>query len=277
MSDLAAVRRARSRGARRASSTGPWWQRIPSSAWTAIIAVSVVLGWELSAQFASWWPTRMVPALTDVLAAGVEVIGDGTFLPDLVATGVATVSASVLGSLIGLALGIGFWKAPLVGRMFEPYLVSFYAVPIVVFYPIALVVLGINRWPIVILATIMAAIPMTVNTWVGLSGIRPVYLRLARSLLANRRTTLVEVALPAAAPMLVSGTTLAAIYALIGVVAMEFMVAQAGLGAMIKYLYEAFDNPAMYFYIFATLALSVLLVALTNLVLRRALGKAVDR
>lgn len=276
MSDLAAAR-PRSRRRERPAPATPWWQRIPSSGWTAIIAVSVVVGWELAARFAPWWPTRVVPPLTDVLAAGVEVVADGTFLPDLVATAIATVAASVLGSLIGLALGICFWKAPLVGRMFEPYLVSFYAVPIVVFYPIALVVLGINRWPIVILATIMAAIPMTVNTWVGLAGIRPVYLRLARSLLASQRTTLVEVALPAAAPLLVSGTTLAAIYALIGVVAMEFMVAQAGLGAMIKYLYEAFDNPAMYFYIFATLALSVLLVAVTNLVLRRALGKAVDR
>lgn len=276
MSDLAATR-SRPRRPDRLAPAEPWWQRVPSGAWTVIIAVTVVVAWELSARLAPWWPSAVVPPLTDVLGAGAEVVGDGTFLPDLIATTVATVTASVLGSLIGLALGIGFWKAPLVGRMFEPYLVSFYAVPIVVFYPIALVVLGINRWPIVILATTMAAIPMTVNTWVGLSGIPPVYLRLARSLLASRRTTLVEVALPAAAPLLVSGTTLAAIYALIGVVAMEFMVAQAGLGAMIKYLYEAFDNPAMYFYIFATLVLSVVLVALTNVVLRGALGKAVDR
>lgn len=277
MSEAVARASVRSRRRRPSLRHASWWARVPSSLWTVVLVLAFFGTWEILARTTSWWPTSLVPSVGSILGAGGEVIADGTFLPDLVATTIATVSAFAFGSLLGLAIGIGFWRRPLVGRMFEPYLVSFYAVPIVVFYPIALVVLGINRWPIVILATIMAAIPMTVNTWVGLSGIPPVYLRLATSLRASRRTTLFEVALPAAAPLLVTGATLAVIYALIGVVAMEFMVAQAGLGAMVKYLYEAFDNPAMYFYILVTLALSIVMIGLLDVGLRRAFGKAVPR
>ena len=123
----------------------------------------------------------------------------------------------------------------------------------------------------------MAMIPMALNTWVGLAGIRPVHLRLAESLAASRRDTFVQVAIPAAAKMLYTGLTLAAIYALIGVVAMEFMVAQEGLGSRIRYLYEDFDNPTMYFYILVTLGISVVMVGALAAVSGRALNRGERR
>jgi NitT/TauT family transport system permease protein len=170
--------------------------------------------------------------------------------------------------VFGLLAGLVFWKLPTVGRVFEPYLVSFYAVPMVLFYPVMIVIVGINASSVVILATIMATIPVALNTAVGLNGIRPVYLKLARSLQCNPRQTLFQIALPAAAPFIVAGLRLGVVYALIGAVAMEFVTAQAGLGYRIRYLYEIFDNNAMFAYILVVLALSVLLTALLALVER---------
>lgn len=252
----------------------PWWERIPSSAWTALLVTAGVLGWEGAAR-TPWWPSALVPALSEILASGVEEIREGPFLTHLGSTTAATVLSYLAGTLSGAALGVFFWRHPRAGQMFEPYLVSFYAVPMVVFYPVALVILGINNWPIVILASIMAMIPMALNTWVGFAGIRPVHLRLAESLCASRRDTFLQVAVPAAAKLLYTGMTLAAIYALIGVVAMEFMVAQSGLGARIRYLYEDFDNATMYFYILSTLLLSMVMIATLATAANRILGRAV--
>lgn len=254
----------------------PWWQRIRSGAWTVILLVFAVVAWEVSSSM-SWWPTNLVPPLSEIMVSGIDEVREGELGPHLKSTSLATLFSFVVGTLFGAALGVLFWRRPRVGQMFEPYLVSFYAVPLVVFYPVALVILGINNWPIVILASVMAMIPMALNTWVGLAGIRPVHLRLAESLNASRRDTFFQVAVPAAAKMLYTGMTLAAIYALIGVVAMEFMVAQQGLGSQIRYLYEDFDNEAMYFYILTTLAISVVMVGVLAAASSRVVGRGERR
>jgi NitT/TauT family transport system permease protein len=218
-----------------------------------------------------WWPSSVLPSPTKILEAGGAEISEGPFMGDAGATLLAFALSVVLGIVLGGLAGYLFWRKETIGKIFEPYLVSFYTVPLVVFYPMLLVIIGLNQWPIVILGSIMAAIPMALNTWVGLSGVRTVYLNLARSLCLTRRQMVRQVALPAAAPMIIAGATLAAIYALIGVVAMEFMVAQQGLGYRIRYRYESFDNDGMYFYIATVLVLSLVIVWLLSF-LPRVLG-----
>ncbi len=217
---------------------------------------------------AGWWRTSTMPA-PSTMAAGVgELAGDPQFWADAGRTGLEVGLSIVFGSILGLLAGLLFWKLPTLGRVFEPYLVSFYAVPMVLFYPVMIVIVGINASSVVILATIMATIPVALNTTVGLNGIRPVYLKLARSLECNQRQTLFQIAIPAAAPFIVAGLRLGVVYALIGAVAMEFVTAQAGLGYRIRYLYEIFDNDTMFAYILVVLVLSVLLTALLALVER---------
>jgi NitT/TauT family transport system permease protein len=64
--------------------------------------------------------------------------------------------------------------------------------------------------------------------------------------------------LPAALPRLFTGFKLALSYALIGVIAGEFILSGTGLGYAISFAYQSFDNRAMY-----GLMLFVLLVAIT--------------
>jgi NitT/TauT family transport system permease protein len=240
-----------------------WW---PSAVLVAVLLVVWQVGGDLG-----WWPSSVLPSPTTIMEAGGVEISEGPFLGDAGATLMAFVLSVVLGIALGGLAGYLFWRKEVIGKIFEPYLVSFYTVPLVVFYPMLLVIIGLNQWPIVILGSIMAAIPMALNTWVGLSGVRKVYLDLARSLTLTRRQMVRQVALPAAAPMIIAGATLAAIYALIGVVAMEFMVAQQGLGYRIRYRYESFDNDGMYFYIVSILVLSLVIVWLLSF-LPRVLG-----
>jgi NitT/TauT family transport system permease protein len=240
-----------------------WW---PSAVLVAVLLVVWQVGGDLG-----WWPSSVLPSPTTIMEAGGVEISEGPFLGDAGATLMAFALSVVLGIALGGLAGYLFWRKEVIGKIFEPYLVSFYTVPLVVFYPMLLVIIGLNQWPIVILGSIMAAIPMALNTWVGLSGVRKVYLDLARSLTLTRRQMVRQVALPAAAPMIIAGATLAAIYALIGVVAMEFMVAQQGLGYRIRYRYESFDNDGMYFYIVSILVLSLVIVWLLSF-LPRVLG-----
>lgn len=204
-----------------------------------------------------WWTEATLPKPGDVLVALREAMATPGFWADMRRTLAEVAFSFAIGTLAGLLLGILFWRWQALGRIFEPYLVSFYAVPMVLFYPIMIVAVGINVWSVVILASIMALIPMALNTWVGLSGLKPVYLKLARSLQVPRRRLLLEIALPGAAPYILAGLRMAAVYALIGSVAMEFVTASAGLGFRIRYLYESFDNAGMFAYVLVVLVASL--------------------
>ena len=68
--------------------------------------------------------------------------------------------------------------------------------------------------------------------------------------------------LPAAAPLLFAGLKLAAVYAFIGVISMEFTTAEAGLGFLVGYYYELFQASLMWAYIFFVFVIALVLTAL---------------
>lgn len=225
---------------------------------TVVLIVLFVVFTEIGSR-AGWWSDNVLPAPSVILGALGDLLSTSQFWLDAQRTGVEVAASIVFGCGLGFVAGLVFWKVPLIGRVFEPYLVSFYAVPLVLFYPVMIVLVGINAMSVIILATIMAAIPMALNTAVGLNQMPPVYMKLARSLRASPRQTLFAIAIPAAGPFIVAGLRLGVVYALIGTIAMEFTTAQAGLGYRIRYLYEIFDNTAMFAYIVVVLVLSCLL------------------
>lgn len=255
-----------------AAAPGPGRRWRPGEALVSSVATVVLLGLlagiaETGAR-SGWWRASTLPAPSTMVSGVVDLLDDPQFWDDAGRTGLEIGLAIVFGSVLGLLAGLLFWKLPTLGRVVEPYLVSFYAVPMVLFYPVMIVIVGINASSVVILATIMAMIPVALNTTVGLNGIRPVYLKLARSLQCRPHQMLFSIALPAAAPFIVAGLRLGVVYALIGSIAMEFVTAQAGLGYRIRYLYEIFDNNTMYSYILVVLLFSVVLTALLALVER---------
>ena len=242
----------------------PWRSRGLVSAFSTIVILVVFVAIAELGVALGLWSSNVLPAPSTIFAELGPLLTEGQFWTDAGRTGLEVAVSIVAGSLLGFLAGLLFWKLPLVGRVFEPYLVSFYAVPLVLFYPVMIVLVGINATSVIILASIMAAIPMALNTAVGLKSMPPVYMKLARSLKASPRQTLFAIAIPAAGPFIVAGLRLAVVYALIGSIAMEFTTAQAGLGYRIRYLYEIFDNELMFAYIVVVVVLSGLLtVALT--------------
>lgn len=243
---------------------------LPDATPSVLLVGGLVVLWHVGSTLA-WWSSRIVPAPGEIWAAGVKEMAEETFFTDAASTITAVFASMFFGLILGSLAGVLFWRRQTLGKMFEPYLISFYTFPLVVFYPVFIVTMGIDLWPIITLGSIMAAIPMMLNTWVGLSDVPQVYLNLGRSLCLSRWQTLRLIAMPAAAPMVLAGATMAGIYSLTGVGAMEFMIAQSGLGYRIRYRYESFANEAMYFYVIATLIISLAVVLLLSL-LPRVLG-----
>lgn len=172
------------------------------------------------------------------------------------ATSLRILLSFVGGLVLGIPLGSVLWRFPSVGRAVKPYLSASYSIPLVVFYPMLLVLIGINDWPVVILTVVMTTIPIALNTSLGLTNTPRVLVNVGRMLERSPGEIFRQVRLPAAWPDIIAGMKLSIVYAVVGVVAMEFVAANTGLGNRIQYYYEAFNVSAMYAFILLTLLLA---------------------
>jgi NitT/TauT family transport system permease protein len=148
----------------------------------------------------------------------------------------------IAGSLVGLLLH----RTPRLRRALDPLLASYYAVPTFVFYPLFIVLFGLNRWPLIAIGFLFAVVAVIINTLDGLARIPRVFTRTAAAMRLTPPQYALHIILPAAAPWLFTGVKFAVAYSFIGVIAGEFVVSGGGMGHAIAFAYNSFDSRMMY-------------------------------
>lgn len=184
-------------------------------------------------------PSAMLAGAWTVLASSEE-------RGNIVLTLTTVAQALVLSIVAGFALGAALHRLPRLRRTLDPFLASYYAVPTFVFYPLFIVLFGLNRWPLVAIGFVFAMTVVAINTLDGLSRVPRAIRRTARVMRLTRRQTLTHITIPAAAPWLFTGVKFAVVYSFIGVIAGEFVQAGAGIGYAIAFAYNSFDIVTMY-------------------------------
>lgn len=184
-------------------------------------------------------PSQMVVALVHVLA-------DGHIGADAAFTLTNTLAAIAVAIVLGFALGAVVHAFPRLRRVVTPLLAAYYAVPTFVFYPVLIVMLGLNRLPLIAIGAALGIVGMMVSTLDGLDRVPRVLLKTARAHRMTPLATALLVQLPAAAPQLFTGVKLAVTYSIIGTLAGEFILSVAGIGRRLAIAYNDLDNPTMY-------------------------------
>jgi len=221
---------------------------------TAALAAAVLV-LELLCRTGVISPQAVLPPSV-MVAAMVEVLASGDATEPMLRTFSTVGLAFALAVALGIAGGAVLHATPRLRHAIDPVLASYYSVPTFVFYPLLVALLGLNMTPLVVLGVLSATPAMMIGTLAGLDGLPQVLRRVARVQRLGPIQTLLTVVLPAAMPSLFGGIKLALSYALIGVIAGEFILSGSGLGYAISYAYQSFDNRTMY-----GLMLFVLLVA----------------
>ena len=202
-------------------------------------------------------PLTVIPP-SDMVASMIERVSSGEMDESIVNTFSTIALAFVLAIGCGVLAGALIHRSSRLRDVADPLLASYYSVPTFIFYPLLVAMLGLGQTPLVVLGVLSAAPAVMISTLSGLDSVSPVLLKLARVHRLSPGRTLWWIVLPAALPRLFSGFKLALSYALIGVIAGEFILSGTGLGFAISFAYQSFDNRAMY-----GLMLFVLLVAVT--------------
>jgi NitT/TauT family transport system permease protein len=184
----------------------------------------------------------LLPAPHQVIAAFTDsVFGYAPTAPrSLVYHSMVTLSATLLGFVLGALLGIGLALMIVHSRVLErsllPWIICSQMVPILALAPIFVVVLGAmglqGLLPKSIISAYLSFFPITIGMVKGFTAPDPMQLDLMRTWSATPRQVLAKLRWPAAVPYLFASLKVAITISLIGAIVAELPTGgEAGIGA----------------------------------------------
>jgi len=196
-----------------------------------VIALAV---WEMASRF-RWADPVLISSPTLVAQALKDWAASGALWRDLTTSLWELFVAFGASALVGIPLGVAMgWNKPAEYAL-DPFIWMLYTTPIVSFWPLFIIWLGIGAKAIIALAFLFSVVQIVINTTAGVRGIDPVLVRCARSFNARTIDLFFKFTLPGALLMIVAGLRLALGRALIGVVVGELFSSNEGLGYHISY------------------------------------------
>ena len=188
----------------------------------------------------------IVPKPTDIVMSFERIIVEENILPRFFLTCGEALAASLMLSVVGISLGVLLHKSRLVRLATETWIAAVASAPLVLMYPLFLVIFGRSAWTIIMIAFVSALPPVILKTLEGLSGTRPVLINVGRSLKLTPSQLYWKILFPSALPTIFVGVRLGMIFALINIVGVEFLINFGGLGQLVNELAERYDLPGTY-------------------------------
>jgi len=206
----------------------------------------------------------VVPLPTQIAAAIPRILVEEHVLLRFWQTAQEIAWAAVLLTVVGVALGAMLYRFRILRIACESWVAALAAAPVVLMYPLFLVIFGRSATTIVMIGFVAGLAPVILKTTEGLAGTRKVLIDVGKSFRATGIQRFQKVLLPAALPTIFVGLRLGLIFAMINIVGVEFLINFGGLGQLINELAERYDLPGTYGAICFALLASILVFALTE-------------
>jgi ABC-type nitrate/sulfonate/bicarbonate transport system permease component len=210
----------------------------------------------------------IVPLPSQVALAFERVILEEDIVQRFLLTGSECLAATVLLTTVGVTLGFLLHRIKLLREATETWIAAMASAPLVLMYPLFLVIFGRSALTIVMMAFVAALPPVILKTIEGLAGTRRVLINVGRSFKLTPSQLYWKILFPAALPSIFVGVKLGMIFALINIVGVEFLINFGGLGQLINELAERYDLPGTYAAICFVILISVIFFMLTERVER---------
>jgi ABC-type nitrate/sulfonate/bicarbonate transport system permease component len=206
--------------------------RIPVAVQHWIVPVAVLVAWEGLGR-ASLLP-RYLSVPTLILAALWEVTSDGELVRALAASLYRVSIGFVLGTGVGVAVGLGAGLVPVVRRFFDPLVSFLYSVPKIAFLPVFLLLFGLGHASKISIIAFSCFFPVFIASRHAVLSVNKVLICAAQNMGAGGTTMFFRVIMPAAAPQLLAGVRIGLAHAFVILFAAELIGSQGGLGTLIS-------------------------------------------
>jgi len=206
----------------------------------------------------------IVPLPSDIAKSFARVVIEEDIAHRFLLTAWECLAAGVLLTVVGVAFGVLLHHVRLIRLACETWVAAMASAPLVLAYPLFLVLFGRSALSIIMLAFIAGLAPVILKTVEGLSATRRVLVDVGRSFKLSPAQQFWKILFPSALPTIFVGIRLGLIFALINVVGVEFLINFGGLGQLINELAERYDLPGTYAAICFVILVSVLFFATTE-------------
>jgi NitT/TauT family transport system permease protein len=205
-----------------------------------------------------------IPLPSDILLAFPRVIVEEDVLSRFLLTAGEAIAASVLVTIFGIAGGVMLHQFRLLRAATETWIAAIAAAPLVLIYPLYLVMFGRNAVTIVMMGFTAGLAPVMLKTLEGLSATRRVLINVGRSFNLTPWQQFWKILFPSALPTIFVGMRLGLIFALINIVGVEYLINFGGLGQLINELTDRFDLAGTYAAICFVILVSMCVFFLTE-------------
>jgi NitT/TauT family transport system permease protein len=229
--------------------------------WGTLVAMLVLIEGLILAGFINAF---VVPRPSQVFAALPRIVVEEDVMHRFGQTAFEVLWASAMLAVIGLALGMLLYRFRLLRLATETWVAALASAPIVLMYPLFLVIFGRSATTIVMIGFAAGLPPVILKTVEGLAGTRQVLLNVGRSFRLSNTQLFHKILLPAALPSIFVGLRLGLIFAMINIVGVEFLINFGGLGQLINELAERYDLPGTYGAILFVILVSVVFFFVTE-------------
>jgi sulfonate transport system permease protein len=224
-----------------------------------VLPVALVIAWELAARSGTI-PPSVLPAPSDVVAAGWRLLQSGELLQNLGVSTARAVSGFVIGGGIGFALGLANGLSALSEKLTDTTLQMVRNVPHLALIPLVILWFGIDEEAKLFLVALGVFFPIYINTLHGIRSVDPQLIEMGRTYGMSGWTLFARVILPGALPSIFVGLRYALGIMWLTLIVAETISASSGIGYMAMQARE--------FLLIDVVVLSILLYAL--------LGKLAD-
>jgi len=149
--------------------------------------------------------------------------------------------AFVIGTTLGLAVGVWLALSPAASGLLDPYVKAFSAMPRIILAPIFTMWFGLGIWSKVALAVTLVFFVVFFSVYHGVRDVSPVLISNARMMGANARQLLRYVYLPSAMSWVFSSLHASVGMAFVGAVVGEYLGSARGVGFLILQAEGIFD------------------------------------
>jgi len=214
-----------------------------------VVPAIILLVWVLITE-KEWIKPYFVPRLEKIFVRSIEMVRFENLLNDF------WLSFHVM--LIGYACGValGLFQGFLLGisrvsdTMFSPMLNAIRQVPLIAWFPLFVLFLGITTPMKIVFITLGVFIHVYLNVYQGIRAVNREYIEVARVFEYTQWQTVKKVIFPAAFPAIYTGLRLAAGFSWGYVVFAEMMNGRRGMGWVLQDAQELLDAPRLYVTIF---------------------------
>jgi NitT/TauT family transport system permease protein len=232
--------------------------------WTlrALLLVAILAVWEFAS--GPLIPTFMISKPSLIFDVLLEWTEDGRIFFHAAITAVEAFSGFVVGSILGMTIGLLLGRIEALAKVIEPFIVAFNSLPKIALAPLFILWFGIGLDMKVALTATIVFFLVFYNTYTGVKAVSPELEAIMKLMGAKEIDVLKKVVIPSAVTWVFAGLRISVPYALIGAIVGELIAANRGLGFLLSSSAGQFQTAGVFAALVAITLLSFMLNALVD-------------